>query len=303
MGGMAIQIRGKGIILRNRFLWKNKRQSNFAEPSGTKKVKRQKYKNMKVVILAGGLGTRLSEETELKPKPMVEIGGKPILWHIMKIYSYYGYNEFIICCGYKGYMIKEYFANYFMHQADLTVDLVNNNMEVHHSNAEPWRITMIDTGINTMTGGRIKRIQKYLDNQTFMLTYGDGVSNVDINKLIQFHRSEGKLATLTAVQPFGRFGALSLSGDNKITSFIEKPSGDGAWINGGFFVLEPGVFEYITDSDGAIWERTPMENLAKEDQLVAYKHSGFWRPMDTLRDRMELEKMWDSDKCEWKLWK
>jgi glucose-1-phosphate cytidylyltransferase len=257
---------------------------------------------MKVVILAGGLGTRLSEETELKPKPMVEIGGKPILWHIMKIYSHYGFNDFIICCGYKGYMIKEYFANYFLHQADLTVDLANNSMEVHHSKAEPWKITLIDTGINTMTGGRIKRVHKYLDNQSFMLTYGDGVSNVDIKKLLQFHQSEGKLATLTAVQPYGRFGALSIREDNSISSFIEKPSGDGAWINGGFFILEPGIFDYLTEDDATVWEKTPMENLAKDNQLTGYKHHGFWRPMDTLRDRTELENMWNSGNCEWKLW-
>ena len=257
---------------------------------------------MKVVILAGGLGTRLSEETELKPKPMVEIGGKPILWHIMKIYSYYGFNDFIICCGYKGYMIKEYFVNYFIHQADLTVNLVLNKMEVHHSKAEPWRVTMIDTGNNTMTGGRIKRVQEYIGNQTFLMTYGDGVSNINIHQLINHHQKAKKLATLTAVEPSGRFGALILKDDNSISSFTEKPTGYGAWINGGFFVLEPRIFDYITDGDTTIWERGPLENLAKDNQLQAYKHSGFWRPMDTLRDRMELENMWNSGNCEWKIW-
>ena len=257
---------------------------------------------MKVVILAGGLGTRLSEETELKPKPMVEIGGKPILWHIMKIYSYYGFNDFIICCGYKGYMIKEYFVNYFIHQADLTVNLVLNKMEVHHSKAEPWRVTMIDTGNNTMTGGRIKRVQEYIGNQTFLMTYGDGVSSINIHQLITHHQKAKKLATLTAVEPSGRFGALILKDDNSISSFTEKPTGYGAWINGGFFVLEPRIFDYITDGDTTIWERGPLENLAKDNQLQAYKHSGFWRPMDTLRDRMELENMWNSGNCEWKIW-
>jgi glucose-1-phosphate cytidylyltransferase len=257
---------------------------------------------MKVVILAGGLGTRLSEETELKPKPMVEIGGKPILWHIMKIYSHYGFNDFIICCGYKGYMIKEYFVNYFIHQADITVNLANNKISVHHSKAEPWEVTMVDTGMNTMTGGRIKRIQEYVDNKSFMMTYGDGVSNIDINQLIKSHKKEKKIATLTAVAPSGRFGALTLRDDNSISSFTEKPAGFGAWINGGFFVLEPGIFDYIKDGDATILERGPLENLAKDNQLQAYKHSGFWRPMDTLRDKMELEKMWNSDKCEWNLW-
>jgi len=257
---------------------------------------------MKVVILAGGLGTRLSEETDLKPKPMVEIGGKPILWHIMKIYSYYGFNEFIICCGYKGYQIKQYFANYFLYQADLTVDLRSNGMEVHHSNAEPWKITMVDTGLNSMTGSRIKRIQNYIDNKTFMLTYGDGVSSINIKTLLEFHRKHGKLATLTAVQTSGKFGALDLNGGEKVNSFMEKPKGDGSWINGGFFVLEPEIFEYIQEGENTIWERTPLENLAKNNELYAYKHPGFWRPMDTLRDKVELENMWNSDKCEWKVW-
>lgn len=258
---------------------------------------------MKVVILAGGLGTRLSEETDLKPKPMVEIGGKPILWHLMKIYSYYGFNDFIICCGYKGYYIKEYFANYFLHQADITIDLVENSINVHKSKAEPWKITMVDTGLNTLTGGRIKRIQEYVGNETFMLTYGDGVSDVNIPQLLEFHKKSGKKATLTAVQPSGKFGALGISNDNTITSFKEKPSGDGAWINGGFFVLEPSIFDYITEGDKTIWERTPLENLSKDNQLSAYKHGGFWRPMDTLRDKLDLEEYWNQNIAAWKIWK
>jgi len=258
---------------------------------------------MKVVILAGGLGTRLSEETDLKPKPMVEIGGKPILWHIMKMYSYYGYNDFIICCGYKGYYIKEYFANYYLHQADVTIDLVENSVNVHKSNAEPWKITMVDTGINTQTGGRIKRIQEYVGNEPFLLTYGDGVSDVNIKELVDFHKRSCKKATLTAVQPSGRFGALEFNNDSGVSSFMEKPTGDGAWINGGFFVLEPSIFDYITDGDSTIWERAPLENLTKENQLSAFKHRGFWRPMDTLRDRTELESYWNSGTAKWKLWK
>lgn len=257
---------------------------------------------MKVVLLAGGLGTRLSEETDLKPKPMVEIGGKPILWHIMKIYSFYGFNEFIICCGYKGYMIKEYFVNYFMHQADITVDLVKNNVEVHKSTAEPWRITLVDTGLNTMTGGRIKRVQEYVGGQTFMLTYGDGVSSVNITALVAFHKKFGRLATVTAVQPTGRFGALHIENENSVKSFSEKPKGDGSWINGGYFVLEPRIFDYIKEGDDTFWERTPLENLAQNNQLTAFIHTGFWRPMDTLRDRMELDGMWNTGRAEWKVW-
>jgi glucose-1-phosphate cytidylyltransferase len=257
---------------------------------------------MKVVILAGGMGTRLSEETDLKPKPMVEIGGKPILWHIMKIYSAYGFNDFIICCGYKGYMIKEYFANYFIHQADITVDLSKNSVEIHRSAAEPWKITMVDTGLNTMTGGRIKRIQEFIGNKTFMLTYGDGVSNVDVRALLDFHQKRERLATVTAVQPSGRFGALHLDEEYSVLSFAEKPKADGAWVNGGFFVLEPGIFDYITEGDSSIWERTPLENLAKDDQLNAFIHKGFWRPMDTLRDRIELNNIWNSGIAEWKIW-
>ncbi len=257
---------------------------------------------MKVVILAGGMGTRLSEETDLKPKPMVEIGGRPILWHIMQIYSNHGFNDFIICCGYKGYMIKEYFANYFIHQADITVDLGKNSIEVHKSKAEPWKITLVDTGLNTMTGGRIKRIQEYIGNKSFMLTYGDGVSNVNIRSLVDFHRNTGKMATVTAVQPTGRFGAISLTEEYTVKSFTEKPAAYGAWVNGGFFVLEPGIFEYIREDDATVWEKAPLEDLANDNQLAAFKHTGFWRPMDTLRDRIELDNMWNTGKAEWKIW-
>lgn len=257
---------------------------------------------MKVVILAGGFGTRLSEETELKPKPMVEIGGKPILWHIMKIYSYYGFNDFVVCCGYKAYVIKDYFHHYYMHQADMTVDLAANTVQYHDSHAEPWKVTLIDTGLNTMTGGRIKRIEPYIGNEPFLLTYGDGVSNIDIPKLVEFHRKNGRLATLTAVQPSGKFGALDLREGDRVTAFMEKPKGDGTWINGGFFVLEPEVFGYITEGDQTIWERSPLERLARENQLDAYKHAGFWQPMDTLRDRNELNALWNNGSAPWKLW-
>lgn len=257
---------------------------------------------MKIVLLAGGYGTRLSEETSLRPKPMVEIGGKPILWHIMKLYSHFGFNDFIICLGYKGYMIKEYFVNYFYHQSDITIDLTKNNVTVHSNNSEPWKITLVDTGLDTMTGGRIKRIEKYIEKETFMLTYGDGLSNIDINKLYNFHLEHGKYATLTAVQPSGRFGSLALDVQNSVTSFQEKLKGDGAWINGGFFVLEPEIFQYI-ENDLSIWEREPMENLAQNNQLVAYKHHDFWKPMDTSRDKFELEDMWSSKKAKWKTWR
>jgi len=256
---------------------------------------------MKVVILAGGYGTRLSEETVNIPKPMVEIGGKPILWHIMKIYSHYGYNDFIICLGYKGYIIKEYFMNYFMHMSDITVDLSNGGIKVHNSKAENWKVTLVDTGLDTMTGGRIKRIKDHLDGERFMLTYGDGVGDVNINSLVKFHESHGKLATMTAVQPSGRFGTLRISDDKKVESFVEKPAGDGAWINGGFFVLEPQVIDYIKD-DSTIWEREPLENLTKESQLFAYKHEGFWKPMDTLRDKIELDRLWSTKEAPWKVW-
>ncbi|SHF15711.1 glucose-1-phosphate cytidylyltransferase [Marinitoga hydrogenitolerans DSM 16785] len=256
---------------------------------------------MKVAILAGGFGTRLSEETTKIPKPMVEIGGKPILWHIMKLYSYYGFNDFIICLGYKGYIIKEYFLNYFYHMSDITIDLSDGGVKIHNTYAENWKITLVDTGLNTMTGGRIKKIKKYIGNETFMLTYGDGVGNINIKELADFHKKHGKLSTLTAVQPSGRFGALTLNEKNEIKQFIEKPAGDGAWINGGFFVLEPGIFDYIKD-DTTIWEREPLEKLADEGNLYAYKHYGFWKPMDTLRDKNELERLWQEGNAPWKIW-
>lgn len=256
---------------------------------------------MKVVILAGGLGTRLSEETTIKPKPMVEIGGKPILWHIMKIYSHYGFNEFIICLGYKGYLIKEYFVNYFLHQSDITVNLKNNKIETHNNYAEPWKVTLVDTGDNTMTGGRILRVKNYIGNETFMMTYGDGVANINIKNLIQFHKSKNKIATVTAAQPVGRFGALSIDKDNNVKEFLEKPEGDGKWVNGGFFVLEPEVFNFI-EGDNTFFEREPLESLAKNNQLAAYHHHGFWMPMDKLSDKNELENLWSTGKAPWKIW-
>jgi glucose-1-phosphate cytidylyltransferase len=257
---------------------------------------------MKVVLLAGGMGTRISEETGLRPKPMVEIGGKPILWHIMKIYSHYGYNEFVVCCGYKGYMIKEYFADYYLHHADLTVDLSDNSIHIHKSNAEAWKITLVDTGAETLTGGRIKRIQKYIGNEPFMLTYGDGVADVDINKLLERHKESNQFATVTVVQPSGRFGAIQLEdSSNNVLSFKEKPKGDGGWINGGFFVLQPEVFNYI-DGDNTTFENEPLETLAANDNLCAYRHYGFWRPMDTLRDKTDLEEAWQSGNAKWKIW-
>ncbi len=257
---------------------------------------------MKVVILAGGLGTRLSEETVVKPKPMVEIGGMPILWHIMKIYSAHGFNEFVICLGYKGYMVKEYFANYFLHQSDVTIDLSNNQVQIHDSYAEPWKITLVDTGKDSMTGGRIKRIGHHTGNEPFLLTYGDGVGDINIRALVDFHRANGKACTMTAVQPQGRFGSVDVDAtDSRIRSFLEKPKGDGAWINAGFFVCEPSVFGYI-DNDATIWERTPLERLANDQQLMAYKHEGYWKPMDTLRDKVELESMWEQGMADWKVW-
>lgn len=256
---------------------------------------------MKVVILAGGLGTRLSEETVLRPKPMVEIGGMPILWHIMKIYSSYGYNDFVICLGYKGYVVKEYFANYFLHKSDVTIDLSDNSIKVHDSQAEPWKITLVDTGNDSMTGGRIKRIQQHVNNEPFMVTYGDGVGSVDIAELVKFHQSQGKLCTVTAVQPSGRFGALNIGPDNEVSSFMEKPKGDGAWINGGFFVCEPGIFDYI-EGDSTIWEKQPMEKIAGDGQMSAFNHEGFWKPMDTLRDKHELESDWINGEAKWKNW-
>jgi glucose-1-phosphate cytidylyltransferase len=257
---------------------------------------------MKAVILAGGYGTRISEESAIRPKPMVEIGNRPILWHIMKIYSAHGINEFIICCGYKGHMIKEYFANYYLHHADVTFDMRENRMTVHHTKIEPWQVTLVDTGENTMTGGRIKRIQPYVGNETFCLTYGDGVSDVDIRALIAYHREQGVTVTLTAVQPPGRFGAFSLSeGQTLIESFKEKPKGDGAYINGGFFVVEPAAFDLIA-GDETVWEREPLEQLAQRGQLAAYRHHGFWHPMDTLRDKNFLEGLWQSGQAPWKIW-
>ena len=256
---------------------------------------------MKCVILAGGFGTRITEETNLKPKPMIEIGGMPILWHIMKIYSTYGINDFIICCGYKGYVIKEFFANYFLHMSDVTFDMKQNKMEVHRKFAEAWKVTLVDTGLDTMTGGRLKRVKNFLGNETFCFTYGDGLSDVNIKDLVNFHRNQKTLATLTAIQPPGKFGALNIE-NNKISTFKEKPLGDGNWVNGGYFILEPEVFDYI-EGDSTIWEREPLEKLSQEGRLSAYKHKGFWHPMDTLYDKNQLEQMWDSGKSPWKIWK
>lgn len=257
---------------------------------------------MKVVLLAGGMGTRISEETDIRPKPMVEIGGKPILWHIMKIYSHYGFNEFIICLGYKGYFIKEYFYHYFLHNSDVTFDFSSQSPEriVHNTKAEPWKVTLIDTGAETMTGGRLKRVREYLGEETFMMTYGDGVADIDINALIKHHSKNNHKATMTAVMPSGRFGALDIDGD-LIKSFKEKPKGDGNWINGGFFVLEPSVLDLIKD-DNTIWEREPLEKLASSGELNAYRHSGFWKPMDTLRDKIDLNAMWETGNAPWKIW-
>jgi glucose-1-phosphate cytidylyltransferase len=255
---------------------------------------------VKVVILAGGLGTRLSEETVVKPKPMIEIGGKPILWHIMKVYSSYGINDFIICLGYKGYVIKEYFANYFLHMSDVTFDMKTNKMKVHANKSEGWSVTLVDTGEETMTGGRLKRVKKYLNNETFCFTYGDGVTDLNISALIDFHKQHKKLATMTAVQPPGRFGAVNLVKD-EVNHFSEKPKGDHTWINGGFFVLEPSVIDLIKN-DATIWERRPLEMLASQKQLRAFRHNGFWRPMDTLRDKMYLEDLWNKRKAPWKVW-
>jgi glucose-1-phosphate cytidylyltransferase len=258
---------------------------------------------MKAVIFAGGYGTRISEESAVRPKPMVEIGEKPILWHIMKIYSAYGINEFIICCGYKGYVIKEFFANYFLHCSDVTFDLKNNDIQVHQNGVEPWKVTLIDTGEATLTTGRLKRVWSYLGGETFCLTYGDGVADIDITALLEFHQAHGRLATLTAVQPPGRFGAFTLGTDSSITSFHEKPDGDGAWVNSGFFVLEPGVFNYLgDDADRVMWEAGPLPGLARDSELVAYRHSGFWQPMDTLRDKIVLEKLWAGENPPWKIW-
>jgi glucose-1-phosphate cytidylyltransferase len=257
---------------------------------------------MKAIILAGGLGTRISEETSVKPKPMIEIGGRPVLWHIMKVYSAHGINDFVVCCGYKGYVIKEYFANYFLHMSDVTFDMQNNQMEVHERHAEPWRVTLVDTGDDTMTGGRLKRVAQYVkDEEEFCFTYGDGVADVDISALIAFHRQHGKSATVTAVQPPGRYGALNMDGDS-VRGFIEKPQGDGGWINGGFFVLSPSCLELIAD-DTTSWEGMPLNHLAAQGELMAYEHKGFWQPMDTLRDKNYLEALWQSGSAPWKQWK
>ena len=257
---------------------------------------------MKVVILAGGFGTRLSEETDLRPKPMVEIGGKPILWHIMKIYSSYGYNEFVICCGYKGYVIKEYFANYFLHQADVEVDLVKNELKIHDSHSEPWKITLVDTGQSTMTGSRIKKVKKYIGNNPFLLTYGDGVADVDIKTLVQFHLKHKKICTVTSVQPSGRFGALNIDVNQNVLSFLEKPKGDNSWVNGGYFVCQPEVFNFIEDDENTVWEKEPMEKIAFQGEMMSFKHDGFWKPMDTLRDKFELETEWQTGNARWKKW-
>jgi glucose-1-phosphate cytidylyltransferase len=256
---------------------------------------------MKVVILAGGMGSRISEETESRPKPMVEIGGKPIIWHIMKIYSEYGFNDFVVCLGYKGYVIREFFFNYYLHMSDVTVDLKNNTTEIHKNQAEPWRITMVDTGESTMTGGRIARIKRFVDGERFMLTYGDGLSNIDMRKLNEFHQSHGKIATVTAIQPPGRFGSIDIDQNMNVRSFIEKPRGDGAYVNGGFFILEPEVFSYI-DGDQTIWERGPLQALSRDNQLMAFKHDGFWYAMDTLRDKNYLDEQWTMGKAPWKVW-
>lgn len=259
---------------------------------------------MKVVILAGGLGTRLEEETVVTPKPLVHIGDYPILWHIMKIYSTYGFHDFIICLGYKGYLIKEYFANYFMHHSDLTFDFSggNNDMIIHNKKVEPWRVSLVDTGLNTMTGGRIKRIQPYIDDDMFMLTYGDGVADINVVELVKFHKSHGKTATITTIQPGGRFGILEIEGIARVKRFVEKPPGDGAWVNGGFMVLNSEVFDYITEGDMTILEKTPLEKLADENRLMAYHHRSFWKCMDTIRDKNELDELWNSEKPPWKIW-
>ncbi|MDR1508214.1 MAG: glucose-1-phosphate cytidylyltransferase [Synergistaceae bacterium] len=256
---------------------------------------------MKAVILAGGLGTRISEETHLRPKPMIEIGGRPILWHIMKLYSHYGIDDFIICVGYKGYMIKEYFANYYMHMSDVTFDMRDGRRVIHSNDADPWKVTIVDTGELTMTGGRVRRVKEYIGGETFCLTYGDGISDVRVDKLVEFHRAHGKLATLTAIQPPGRFGRLGLNGE-KVVDFFEKPTGDGDWINGGFFVLEPEAVDYI-EGDSTILEREPLEKLARSGHLMAFRHYGFWQPMDTLRDKNQLEELWNTGKTPWKVWK
>ncbi|MCZ4224367.1 glucose-1-phosphate cytidylyltransferase [Pedobacter rhodius] len=258
---------------------------------------------MKVVILAGGLGTRLMEETEARPKPMVEIGGKPILWHIMKIYEAYGYNDFVLCLGYKAQSIKEYFLNYYLYNSDVSIDIEKNKVDVHFSNSESFKVTLVDTGLTTNTAGRIKKIQKYVEGETFMLTYGDGVADINIKELVNFHKQHGKLATLTTIQTPGRFGNIEMDTNGNVQHFVEKPQGDGMWINGGFFVLEPGIFDYLKEEvDDIQWENKPLKEIAQDGQLSAFRHSGFWKPMDALRDRIELEKLWSSGEAKWKIW-
>jgi glucose-1-phosphate cytidylyltransferase len=257
---------------------------------------------MKVLLLAGGFGTRLSEETDIKPKPMVDIGGKPILWHIMKTYSHYGFNDFVILLGYKGYYIKEYFSNYFLHQSDVTIDMSDGSMEIHNNSSEPWKVTLLDTGLDSMTGGRIKRAKNFIGSEPFMLTYGDGVSDIDIEELVKFHKSHGKAMTMTSAQPDGRFGALDIDDNSKVKEFKEKPKGDGSWINAGYFVCEPKVFNYIVDGDSSIFEEAPLMNLAKDNEVYTYKHHDFWMPMDTLRDKHKLNELWNSGKAPWKVW-
>jgi glucose-1-phosphate cytidylyltransferase len=258
---------------------------------------------MKVVIFAGGLGTRISEETDVRPKPMVEIGGKPILWHIMKIYSHYGFNDFIICLGYKGYLIKEYFMHYYLHNSDLSIELGSNKVDIHYSNSESFKVTLVETGLSTKTAGRLKRVQKYIGDEDFMLTYGDGVADIDIRALVDFHKKGGKVATVTAVQPEARFGGIEFGPGSSVKSFKEKPKGDGKWINGGFFVLKPEVFKYLPGNmDDVMWEDDPMENLAENNDMMAYKHQGFWKCMDALRDKLELESLWQQNQAKWKIW-
>jgi len=257
---------------------------------------------MKVLLLAGGFGTRLSEETDIKPKPMLDIGGKPILWHIMKTYSHYGFNDFVILLGYKGYYIKEYFANYFLHQSDVTIDMSDGSMEIHNNSSEPWKVTLLDTGLDSMTGGRIKRAQDFIGDKPFMLTYGDGVSDINIKELVRFHKAHGKAMTMTSAQPDGRFGALNIDDNNKVKEFKEKPKGDGSWINAGYFICEPKVFDYIVDGDSSVFEQKPLMNLAKDGEVHTYKHHDFWMPMDTLRDKRKLNELWNSDKAPWRVW-
>jgi len=257
---------------------------------------------VKVLLLAGGFGTRLSEETDIRPKPMVEIGGKPILWHIMKIYSQYGFTEFVVLLGYKGYYIKEYFANYFLHQSDVTIDMSNGSMEVLNNSSEPWKITLLDTGLHTMTGGRIKQAQKFIGDEPFMLTYGDGVADIDIQALVDFHKSHGKAMTMTSSQPDGRFGALDIDDDNNVKVFTEKPKGDGSWINAGYFVCESSVFEYIDNDEMTVFEKAPLQDIAQAGELVTFKHHGFWKPMDSLKDKNDLNKLWHDNQAPWKVW-